>query len=138
MRGSPGYSLIEMLVALAIMSLVLVVALPAMTATIQGMTLSADARTLTTQLRALRTAALDRQTDIALVATNRGLATSQGAAIELSPGTSVEIAQVGHDKRFVLRWDGTASGAIMLARGGSVLRIAVDRLTGRLSVETVR
>lgn len=134
-RGtSPGYSLVELLVVLAIMSLIVLVAVPAASSTVERMTLSADARTLATRLRALRTVALDRQTDIVLTATTDGLAPSQGPAIELSSGTAIEIAQGGTDRRFVLRWDGTASGAITLTRGESSLRIAVDRLTGRLAV----
>lgn len=137
-RGtSPGYSLVELLVVLAIMSLIVLVAVPAASSTVERMTLSADARTLTTNLRALRTIALDRQTDIVLTATASGLAPSQGPAIELSSGTAIEIAQLGADRRFVLRWDGTASGVITLTRGESSLRIAVDRLTGRLAVGPV-
>lgn len=138
MSASPGYSLVELLIALAIMSLIVLIAVPATSSTIDRMTLSADARTLTTELRALRAVALDRQTDIALASTGRGLSASQGPGIELSAGTAVEVAQAGPDRRFVLRWDGTASGAITLTRGGSELRVVVDRLTGRLAVETVR
>ena len=137
-RGtSPGYSLVELLVVLAIMSLIVLVAVPAASSTVERMTLSADARTLTTNLRALRTIALDRQTDIVLTATANGLTPSQGPAIELSSGTAIEIAQLGSDRRFVLRWDGTASGAITLSRGESSLRVAVDRLTGRVAVGAV-
>lgn len=138
MSGSPGYSLVEMLIALAIMALIVLVAVPATSSTIDRMTLSADARTLTTGLRALRAVALDRQTDITLTSTGRGLSASHGSGIELSAGTAVDVVQVGRDRRFVLRWDGTANGAITLTRGSSELRVVVDRLTGRLSVETVR
>ncbi|MDZ4867790.1 MAG: prepilin-type N-terminal cleavage/methylation domain-containing protein [Alphaproteobacteria bacterium] len=131
---SPGYSLVELLVVLAIMSLIVLVAVPAASSTVERMTLSADARTLTTNLRALRTIALDRQTDIVVTATAGGVTPSQGPAIELSSGTAVDIAQLGTDRRFILRWDGTASGVITLTRGESSLRITVDRLTGRLAV----
>jgi len=131
---SPGYSLVELLVVLAIMSLIVLVAVPAASSTVERMTLSADARTLTTSLRAWRTIALDRQTDIVVTATAGGLTPSQGPAIELSSGTVVDIAQLGTERRFILRWDGTASGAITLTRGESSLRITVDRLTGRLAV----
>jgi prepilin-type N-terminal cleavage/methylation domain-containing protein len=131
---SPGYSLVELLVVLAIMALVVLVAIPAASSTIERMTLSADARTLTTELRVLRTIALDRQTDIVLTAGAEGLVPSQGEAIQLSSGTTVEIDQAGSDSAFVLRWDGTASGAVTLRRGDASLRVAVDRLTGRLAV----
>jgi prepilin-type N-terminal cleavage/methylation domain-containing protein len=134
---SPGYSLVELLVVLAIMALVVLVAVPAASSTVERMTLSADARTLTTELRALRTIALDRQTDIVLTAGAGGLVPSQGRAITLSSGTTVEIAQTGSEHAFVLRWDGTASGALTLRRGDASLRIAVDRLTGRLAVGAV-
>jgi prepilin-type N-terminal cleavage/methylation domain-containing protein len=131
---SPGYSLVELLVVLAIMALVVLVAIPAASSTVERMTLSADARTLTTELRALRTTALDRQTDIVLTAGVEGLVPSQGEAIQLSSGTIVEIAQAGSESAFVLRWDGTASGALTLRRGNASLRVEVDRLTGRLAV----
>jgi hypothetical protein len=110
------------------------VAVPAASSTVERMTLSADARTLTTSLRALRAVALDRQTDIVVTAANGGLAASQGPAIELSSGTAVDIAQIGTERRLILRWDGTASGAITLSRGDASLRITVDRLTGRFAV----
>ncbi|MBL8780216.1 MAG: prepilin-type N-terminal cleavage/methylation domain-containing protein [Alphaproteobacteria bacterium] len=131
---SPGYSLVELLVVLAIMALVVLVAVPTASSTIERMTLSADARTLTTELRALRTIALDRQTDIVVTAGAGGLVSSQGAAIALSSGTAIEIAPNGSESAVVLRWDGTASGAVTLRRGRASMRIAVDRLTGRLAV----
>lgn len=131
---SPGYSLVELLVVLAIMALVVLVALPAASSTVERMALSADARTLTTALRALRTTALDRQSDIVLQATAQGLVSSQGKAIQLSPGTSIEMQGGGSEGAFVLRWDGTAAGAVTLRRGNASLRIAVDRLTGRFAV----
>jgi len=132
---SPGYSLVELLVVLAIMALVVLVAFPAANSTVERMTLSADARTLTTELRALRSTALDRQTDIVLQSAAQGLVPSQGKAIRLSPGTNIEITQGGgSESAFVLRWDGTAAGAITLRRGSASLRIAVDRLTGRFAV----
>jgi prepilin-type N-terminal cleavage/methylation domain-containing protein len=132
--ASPGYSLVELLVVLAIVALVVLVAVPAASSTIERMTLRADARTLTTELRALRTIALDRQTDIVVTAGAGGMVSSQGAAIHLSSGTTVEIAQAGSENAFVLRWDGTASGAVTLRRGDALLRIVVDRLTGRFAV----
>ena len=134
-RGiSAGYSLVELLVVLAIMSLIVLVAVPAASATVERMTLSADARELTTALRTLRAQALDRQTDIAVSPTNAGnvLVTSSGAPIALSSGTAVETSRV------VLHWDGTITGAIRLTRGASTLRVSADRLTGRLAVETLR
>jgi prepilin-type N-terminal cleavage/methylation domain-containing protein len=138
MRGvrgiSAGYSLVELLVVLAIMSLIVLVAIPAASSTVERMTLSADARALTTELRVLRTAAMDRQTDVAVTATNAAhiLGTSAGAPIELSSGTAAEVSH------FTLHWDGTATGAIQLKRGDSIVRVSVDRLTGRLAVESVR
>lgn len=135
---SPGYSLVEVLVVLAIMSLIALVAVPAATATLERMTLTADARTLATELRALRTIALDRQTDIVIAEGPGGLAVSRGGVIALSSATRVELLGTGSAKRFVLRWDGTSSGVVTLSRGAAKLRLTADQLTGRFTIESVQ
>jgi prepilin-type N-terminal cleavage/methylation domain-containing protein len=135
---SAGYSLVELLVVLAIISLILLVALPAGGSAVERMTLSADARALADDLRALRTRALDQQTDI-VVTRERDtslLVTSEGRRLGLSVGTDAAI--VSGDGRFTLRWNGTASGAIWLTRGPSSVRLNADQLTGRIALEVAR
>ena len=138
-RATAGYTLLELLVALAIMSLIAVVAIPAVAGSLERMTLSSDARALTTQLRRLREDALDRQIDITVApsgAAENVLDVSGGDPIALASGTHAEIVTAnGAPPRFAIGWDGTMTGAIRLSRGNAVARIVADRLTGRLSVE---
>jgi general secretion pathway protein H len=133
--ASAGYSLVELLVVLAIIGLILLVALSGGGPAVERMTLSADARALANDLRTLRTRALDRQTDIA-VTRERGtslLVTSEGRKLDLSAGTDAQI--VSTNGQFMLRWNGTASGAIRLTRGPSSIRVTADQLTGRIALE---
>lgn len=127
-----GYSLMELLVALAIMAVIVVVATPAVQASVDRMTLSADARTVMTALRRLREEALDRQIDIAVSVPGSAaseLAVSTGEVVTLSSGTSVRAAPA---QGVVIAWDGTIRGTLTLARGSREVRVAADPLTGRL------
>lgn len=126
-----GYSLMELLVAFAIMAVIVVVATPAVQASVDRMTLSADARTVMTALRRLREEALDRQIDIAVSVSGSAsqLAVSTGEVVALSSGTSVRAAPA---QGVVIAWDGTIRGTLTLARGSREVRVAADPLTGRL------
>jgi prepilin-type N-terminal cleavage/methylation domain-containing protein len=123
-----GYSLLELIVALAIMSLIVVIATPAVQASVERMTLRADTRTLMTELRRLREEALDRQTDITVTVTGSApsaLQASTGSTIALTPGTSIRSQGV------TVAWDGTIRGTITLARGAAETSVVADPLTGR-------
>ena len=127
-----GYSLMELLVALAIMAVIVVVATPVVQASVDRMTLSADARTVMTALRRLREAAMDRQVDITVAVSRNGgaaLAVSTGETIALTAGTSVRAAPV---QGVVVAWDGTIRGSVTLARGSRQAIVTADPLTGRL------
>ena len=125
-----GYSLIEMLVVLAIMGLLIALAAPEVQAGVERLTLRNDARAVMTSLRRLRETALDTQSDIALQV-SRGhendIEVSNGSVIALTPGTRVTGAQ-----RVLVGWDGTISGAFVLERGGARVRVSGAPLTGRL------
>lgn len=127
-----GYSLIELLVALAILSIMIVIATPVVQASVDRMTLSADARTVMTALRRLREEALDRQVDIALTVSGGAaneLAVSTGEVVALTAGTSVRTAPA---QGVVIAWDGTIRGALTLARGSHDATVRADPLTGRV------
>lgn len=134
MRGAPGYSLLELLVVLAIAGLIAAVAVPAAATSLDRMALNADARLLMTQLRLLRVAALDRQEDIVLTASAGVVAASTGASFALSRGASVEV----EGARFVIGAEGSAGGVLRVSRGGAALRIVAEPLTGRLRAEAAR
>lgn len=128
---SPGYSLIELLVVLAIMALIVTVAAPAVSTSLDRMTLNADARALATQLRAWRDSALDRQMEITVTVNEAMLRSSEGE-LQLSSGTTVEM---GSTNTFVVGSDGTTAAALRLTRGSASMRVVMNRLTGRVIVE---
>lgn len=117
-----GYSLLEMMVVLAIMGLIAVLALPALTGAGDRVTLTADARAIATQLRALREEAQDRQSEITLTP----------ADLNVSAGTQVSI---GGATALVIDADGSLAADLRLTRNGRAIRVVVNRLTGRITVE---
>lgn len=116
-----GYSLLELVVALAIMGLIAAVAAPVLIGGIDRMTLNADAREVATKLRALRETALDTQSEIAVTP----------GAFDMAAGTGMDFPKGG----LVIAADGTAGGTLRLTRGNATARISINRLTGRITVE---
>jgi prepilin-type N-terminal cleavage/methylation domain-containing protein len=127
-----GYSLLELIVALAIAAAIVVIATPAVQASVDRMTLSADVRTVMTALRRLREEASDRQVDITVgVPGGAGnqIAVSTGETLALTAGTVVHVAPA---QGVVVAWDGTIRGTLRLSRGSREATVAADLLTGRL------
>lgn len=125
MRSASGYSLLELLVVLAIMGLIATVAVPMAATSVERMTLSADARSLVTQLRDLRDSALDQQRQ--MVVTAQG---AQSGSLTVSAGTTIEVGAEG----FSISADGIPSGRLRLSRSGSAVHIVTHQLTGRIAV----
>lgn len=119
-----GYSLLELVVALAIMGLIAAIAGPVVIGSIDRVTLNADAREVATKLRALRENALDTQSGIVVAA----------GAFDLSSGTQLELPKGG----MAIAADGAVGGTLQLTRGSASVRVSVNRLTGRVTVEAVR
>ena len=67
-----GYSLLEVLIVLAIAAVIAVAAAPAIGSTVERMALRSDVRNVTTELRRLRDTALDRQADIIITVAGDG------------------------------------------------------------------
>lgn len=137
-----GYSLLEVMIVLAIAAVVMLAAAPAISSTVERMTLRSDVRSVTTELRRLRDAALDRQADVILtVGGNGALVASDGTIIPLAAGTVVQIVPASaatKPARLVIAWNGAISGGLRLARGQSVASIAAEPLTGRLLTQGER
>lgn len=138
--ATAGYSLLEMMIALAIMGMIVVVAAPSVGASVERMTLRSDARALTQELRLLREHALDRQADFAVTVSGSSLNTlivSDGSTISLASGTRVEIAPTrrGSPAQLLVSWDGRITGAVRVTRGTASAQVSADRLTGRLRAE---
>lgn len=127
-----GYSLLELLVVLAIAAAIVVIATPTVQTSVDRITLSADVRAVMTALRRFREEAMDRQVDITLGV--RGGAASEisvstGETLALTAGTTVRAAPA---QGVVVAWDGTIRGTLRLARGSREATVAADLLTGRL------
>lgn len=120
-RSSAGYSLLELLVVLAIMALIVTVGVPAIMGSFERMTLTADARAVATALRGWRDAALDEQKEITIAP----------AGLPVSAGTEAAMGA----KSIVFSADGPAGADIRLTRGGSSVRVRMNRLTGRVTIE---
>lgn len=108
-----GFTLIEMLAVLAVMSLVVLLALPRMTMPSRPET-SAAAR-LTRSIHDARDRAM-----------------SSGNLVRLNPSTVVSAANLSHptgQAELIFYPDGTSTGGDIMVRGRAVLR--VDWLTGR-------
>jgi len=139
--ASAGYSLLELMVVLAIMAIVATAGVPYAFRAADSMTLQGDARLVAARIRLLRETAMDRQKDIA-VAVRRDdtseLQTSEGDAIRLSDGTSASIVTDAPDGRLLLGWDGSVSGTLVLSDGSRKLRLRQKSILAPLSVEAVR
>lgn len=139
--SSAGYSLLELMVVLAILSIIVMMAVPFAAGTVEKFSLASDTRLVAAQLRALRQQALDMQRDVTLVATTQpqpGLQTSQGRFLSLSAGTSASILAAGGRHDLVVSWDGSISGTIILTRGDRSSKVFVGQLNGPVRVETIR
>lgn len=126
-----GYSLVELLVTLAVMGLIATIAVPMVAGTVERATLAADARAVATRLRAWRETAMDRQLRIVVTPSAHRLSASNGDEFELSRGTSVEVA---NGPGLTIGPAGGARGVLRLSRGGSSIRVAIDATTGRVEV----
>ena len=121
-----GYSLMELMVVLAILALVMTAGLPFAVRALDSMTIESDARLLATRLRELRTAAMDTQRDIAVTLAAEPasrLQSSDGQVLDLSRGTSASIEAPGPRQAMVVGWDGSVSGRIVLSNGRKRLHL---------------
>ncbi len=129
--AASGYSLVELLVALAVMGLIATVAVPMVAGTVERATLTADARALATRLRAWREIAMDRQMRIAVTHSAHRLSASHGDEFELSTGTSIDVA---NGPKLTIGPGGGAHGVLRLSRGGSSIRVAFNATSGRVEI----
>src|SRR5262245_58753515 len=92
-RESAGFTLVELLMVLAIRSLAAALTLPALQRPPDGVRLEAATRTLMSALRFSRAQAISRNTDVivTLDVDRRSVESSTGSAIQLDHGISVEI-----------------------------------------------
>jgi len=138
-RTSSGFTLLEMLVVLAILGLMGALALPTLRRPPDNLRLEAATRTLASALRFSRAQAIARNADVVLTihADRRVFESSTGSAIQLDQEISVEMIFAAPERRGravgAIRFfpDGSSSGGdIVLTLDKRQARIAVNWLTG--------
>lgn len=135
-RQAAGFTVLELLVVLAILSLAAAVTIPAVRPSRQAMSLKVNVTVLTAQMRALRSAALSGNIEHALlIDLRRNLFWIDGSdrVRRLSPQLALSARMRSNEVigpatvRFRFHPDGTASGgAVVLSDGSRSARVAVD------------
>ncbi len=127
-----GYTLIEVLVVLAIIGLIAGFAMPPAARTIEFAFLQSDARSVVSQLRSARDEAIDQGTTVTFERSPEGYIDIGGKdRLVLSHGSKLELDA----KAIAFYPDGTSNGgALEVSRADRALRINVSWLTGTISV----
>jgi general secretion pathway protein H len=134
-----GFSLLEMLVVLAILALVATVVLPTLVRPSEGLRLQASARELIAALRVARAAAISRNIETVLTVDvdRRSFASPTGASGSFAPEIAAELKVAEPERvsrsRGGLRFypDGSSTGGdVALSLRGKQARVCVDWLTG--------
>jgi general secretion pathway protein H len=143
-RASAGFTLLELLVVLATLSLVAALALPSLRRPPDNLRLETATRTLASALRLSRAQAIARNADVVLTihADRRVFESSTGSAIRLDQEISVEMIYAASERRGraagAIRFfpDGTSSGGdIVLTLDKRRARISVNWLTGEARLD---
>lgn len=141
-----GYSLLELMVVLAIIAVVMTAGLPYAFGSLERLSLESDARRLAGSLRGMRALAMDLQKDVILtVPAGAGdlIVSSEGDSIRLSPGITVRVEAPGAGQgvpeagRLVVGWDGSLSGSLRLDSGDRRLRVVQAAPGAPIRVEAV-
>jgi prepilin-type N-terminal cleavage/methylation domain-containing protein len=139
-RGQSGYSLLELMVVLAIMALVMTAGLPFAVRALDGLSVESDARLAASRLRELRTVAMDLQQDLRFVVSQEAPATlvaPDGRRVHLGSGAIARIEGGDEDGVLVLGWDGSVSGSLLVSRGNRQLRLRQRDAYGAIVIEAV-
>jgi general secretion pathway protein H len=135
-----GFSLLETLIALAIVALMVTVSVPMMTSGGNGLDLAV--RQAETELRRAQSMAVrtNRIVEVA-IDTSRGQVGGQHIA-QAQPPVLLHVSTTADQKRSeaagTIRFfpdGGSSGGGITLAQNGKSTQVLVDWLTGRVSVE---
>lgn len=148
-RPAAGYTLVELLVVLAILGLITAIALPMFTGVLPGAELKSAARNLGADMRYARSRAIagNREVTLSVDLVARRYAIS-GEARErslpeeltidvLTARSELEGGDALRPRRASIRFfpDGSSTGGrVSLSRGGRTYHVGVDWLTGRVKV----
>jgi general secretion pathway protein H len=127
-RGQHGFTLIEMIVVIVIMSLIAGMVLVRRPWHSAGLDLDATQRALTAALRFARSRAIAQDRPVAVITDAAGFSVDGGAPRVLPAGETLSPAQV------IFTPDGEASGGtIVLTSAATRIGVTVNWLTGRVS-----
>jgi general secretion pathway protein H len=141
----PGFTLIEILVVLAILGLVLGIMIGRGPMRSTGLQLRAAAGAMAQNLRAARAAAIasNRQVAVAIDPARHVFSVDGRAPVLLAPDLSLDVSDAlrGPGTVRIIRFapDGSDSGGhVVLGTGGRQVQISVQWLTGQVSVADAR
>lgn len=143
-RLGPGFTLLELLVVLALATLLIALVPPLISAALPGVELKSSARKVAAGLRLAREEAIRNGLDVALTidledhsyqveGPFRRVALPKGVELSLV----VAETEMGNDQRGAIRFfpdGGSTGGRIILAHGGSGWQIGAQWLTGRVEI----
>lgn len=128
-----GYTLLELLVSLALIGLMAAIATPMAGRILEGAELRADARALATTLARIQREAIAREKTVIVQFQNGALVTSEGEPLALDHASVTRFAS--GDDQLTYYPDGTSSGATIRVGGSDrVLALQVAWLTGAIRV----
>jgi general secretion pathway protein H len=134
--GEAGYTLVELLVVLAIMGLALAAVPALMMAAAPGLQSKAAARALASDLSMARSRAILRSTETHFVFPAPARSHGGVAFRQLPYGVPFTLVSPGHTNEIDFFADGSSSGGIvMVGTPGHQHRVVTDWLTGRTSVD---
>jgi general secretion pathway protein H len=141
--GGPGFTLVELLVVLAILGLVIAAGTPAFERVLPGMELKSSAQTVVAALREARGLAIGRNAEVALVVDldNRALQLGDSPPVRLARGLGIRLLTASGEiigagsGRIRFYPDGTSTGGrVTLALNNRVYHVDVDWLTGAVAL----
>jgi general secretion pathway protein H len=136
-----GFTLMELLVALTILGLALLLAMPVLERTLPGLELRTEARTLASALRQARARAIGRNEEVTIVVDRQGAALKANGKQVVQLNRKIDIAPLAGESlspgvseiRFFP--DGTSTGGhLTLVLGERQKHVFVDWLTGAVSI----
>ena len=139
--AGPGFTLVELLVVLAILGLVVALGTPAFQRVLPGLQLKSSAETVAAAMREARGLAIGTNTETVLVIDVDGhsLRLGDGPPVRLSPGLALTLWTARREVigsgsgRIRFYPDGTSTGGrVTLGLDHRVYHVAVDWLTGRV------
>jgi general secretion pathway protein H len=140
---SPGFTLIEMIVVLAVIALVLAIAIPNLGRSPARPALAATAHDVAASLRLARNRAITRNRPTRFLATAGSFGAGDGNALQPVPrGIALEVSGGGIDGRMDdIRFfpDGSSTGGrIDVTAGAARYAVLVDWINGNVSIEAGR